>query len=439
MALFGRPVVVPDYPDVRLYTTKEYLNGFPLPRPWEFNGWRQESLSWKTGCSLHAGLSGAVQFRIQGSQAKEFLSWSMMNGMSTFEVGMVKHAVLLNDAGLVAVHGVLEKDAEDSYRAYYAGGWAFYLSMQSDFDVQISVEEVFLFQIGGPTSLQTLEAATGESLRDIAFLRARKTTVAGVECDIARVGMSGTLAYELRGPLSAGEKVYEAVYNAGQAFGMERMGEATYLINHVENGFAQVGHTFAGACEWDPGYRALVDAVSPLPALKPTGSVDPTDLRSRMRTPVEIDWQRAARFDHDFIGREALEKEMADPKRTVVTLVWNPEDVLDIWGSLLAPGEEYKALELPHTPLHTGEVAIADHVLKDGEWVGISSGATYSYYYRAMISHCTIDLDAAKIGTEVIVQWGDYGKRIKDVHATVARFPYLDLPPNRDIDVASLP
>jgi vanillate/3-O-methylgallate O-demethylase len=46
-----------------------------------------------------------------------------------------------------------------------------------------------------------------------------------------------------------------------------------------------------------------------------------------------------------------------------------------------------------------------------------------------------VDVDAAAIGTEVIVQWGDHGRRIKNVRATVARFPYLTEGRNSDLDV----
>jgi len=56
------------------------------------------------------------------------------------------------------------------------------------------------------------------------------------------------------------------------------------------------------------------------------------------------------KFDHDFLGRAALEAEVAQPKRTVVTLRWNREDVIDIYASLLRPGEEYKPLDLPYAP-----------------------------------------------------------------------------------------
>jgi hypothetical protein len=43
-------------------------------------------------------------------------------------------------------------------------------------------------------------------------------------------------------------------------------------------------------------------------------------------------------------------REMADPRRTVATLRWNPEDVVDIYASLLRQGESYKTIDLPTTP-----------------------------------------------------------------------------------------
>jgi vanillate/3-O-methylgallate O-demethylase len=55
-----------------------------------------------------------------------------------------------------------------------------------------------------------------------------------------------------------------------------------------------------------------------------------------------------------------------------------------------------------------------------------------------MLSMGCIDAASSKIGTEVIVQWGDYGGKIKNVRATVERFPYLTEGRNSDLDVTSL-
>ncbi len=41
---------------------------------------------------------------------------------------------------------------------------------------------------------------------------------------------------------------------------------------------------------------------------------------------------------------------MANPRRTIATLRWHPDDVIDIYASLLRPGEEYQTIELPTTP-----------------------------------------------------------------------------------------
>ena len=40
---------------------------------------------------------------------------------------------------------------------------------------------------------------------------------------------------------------------------------------------------------------------------------------------------------------------------------------------------------------------------------------------------------------EVIVKWGDYGKRIKDIRAVIAKFPLNDLVENKDYDISSCP
>jgi glycine cleavage system aminomethyltransferase T len=220
---------------------------------------------------------------------------------------------------------------------------------------------------------------------------------------------------------------------------MERLGWRTYLVNHVEGGFPQQTWTFCAAQFQDPAFLEFNARhgfrVSPVVS----GSVDPADMRARQRSPLELGWQRSVRFDHDFIGRQALEAEAASPRRTTVTLRWNPDDVVDIYASLLRKGEEYKTMDLPTTPtwLH-GTLAHADHIRKDGREVGYSSGTIYSYYYREVLSMGVIDLDQTAIGNEVIVQWGDHGRRIKDVRATVERFPYLQEGRNDRIDLADV-
>ncbi len=169
-----------------------------------------------------------------------------------------------------------------------------------------------------------------------------------------------------------------------------------------------------------------------------SGSVDPADLRARLRTPAEVNWSWMARFDHDFVGREHVEAEQAQPRRRTVTLRWSPDDVLDVVASYFRQGDPYSFIEFPVAPraLAGGH---ADHVSRGGRRVGVSSQAVYSYYHREMLSQCVIDLEHAEIGTEVVIDWGEFGGPIKRIRATVERFPYLQLPRNRDYPIGDVP
>lgn len=413
------------------------MHGGGIARPWEFNGWKPESLSWKKGCYIHAGLTtpfGQIIYR--GKDVIEFWSRIAINGFTTFPERSAKHAVMCTQDGLVASHGVLRRNSPEEVQLFVAGMWAPYQLTQSDLDVEEVVLDNFLFQIAGPTSVDVLERAAGESLRDIAFLRFRRAVIAGKTVDIMRVGMSGTLAYEIHGLMEDGEEVFDAVVRAGDGFGLERLGWRTYTVNHIEGGFPQTIWTFFSAAQDDAGYRQYMTDIGlgDFGAPQVSGSIDPTDMRSRYRTPQEVGWQKMAKFNHDFIGRAALEEEAKAPRRTIASLVWNAEDVVDIYASLFRPGAEYKTLDLPTAPHVLGMLAHADYVLKGDQPVGVSSGTIYSYHFREVISHCTIDIDQSQIGNEVIVQWGDFGGVIKNVRARVERYPYSTLARNQDID-----
>lgn len=422
---------IPAYPEPALYMT---LGDRTFP--WEFAGWQTESMSWKEACYIHAGLS-AWQVHFEGPDAMKFLQSICVNSFAKFPIGSMKHAVMCNDNGLVAQHAILQRNGEEEFRLYAAGWpWSEYLAAKSGLDMTVRHVPGFIHQVAGPKSIDALERATGQSLRDIGFLRTGPAKIAGIDVEVGRIGMSGNLAFEVRGNLDDGPAVYDAIYKAGREFGMQKLGWRTYFVNHIEGGFPQAGWTFVSAGIEDAGFREAV-GVRGQPRI--CGSVDPANMRARFRSPFEIGWGKTVRFDHDFKGREALEQEAADPKRTVVTLRWNKEDVLDVHASLLEPGEAYKTIDMPTTPSwQHGFFAHADYVKHEGREVGYSSGTIYSYYFREVLSMASLDIDMAQIGRELVIEWGEYGRRIKPIRATVERFPYLEEGRNDRVDTNAL-
>ena len=131
--------------------------------------------------------------------------------------------------------------------------------------------------------------------------------------------------------------------------------------------------------------------------------------------------------------RKALEAEFAHPKRTMRTLVWNADDVIDVYASLFRQGEPYHYMEIP---IHQQWYMYTDKVLKNGKLVGVTTSRGYSYYFRQMLSLCTIDVEQSEPGTEVTVIWGNPGEPQKEIRAKVAPAPYKE--DKRKIDVSKL-
>ena len=326
---------VPIYPDIKLYCN--ILLGL---RIWEGDGWKEESLSWKNSCYLHAGLNGPYsELTYKGPDAQKLLSAISINDCYNWPIGRSKHLVMCDEKGLVANHVLTVRDSDDTFRSFRGFPWAIYHNIKLKYDVQTSFREIFILQVAGPTSLQVLEQVTGENLRDVTFLAFRPTKIPGVNApiEVSRIGMAGTLAYELRGPIEAGPTVYDAVYKTGRPLGIKRLGWRAYVVNHTEGGFPQLSCTFTASCTAYPEFMSKFGATV---IANMSGSVDPANVRARYRTPSEVGWGWMANFNHDFIGRGAVKAELANPRRTIVTLRWNPDDVLDTYASLLKPGTD---------------------------------------------------------------------------------------------------
>ena len=83
--------------------------------------------------------------------------------------------------------------------------------------------------MAGPRSLEILEKASGDDLHDIKFFHHRVSRIAGKEVRIFRMGMAGTLAYEVHGNIDDAHDVYKAIFGAGKEYGMKKMGQQAYI------------------------------------------------------------------------------------------------------------------------------------------------------------------------------------------------------------------
>ena len=107
------------YPDVRLYLAE--LGGLLV---WEGDGWKEESMSWKTGCYVAENLSNPMaQMTYSGPGAQELLSRTSINNVYQWPIGTSKHLVQTDEQGLIANHGLSIRDGEQQFRMLACGPW----------------------------------------------------------------------------------------------------------------------------------------------------------------------------------------------------------------------------------------------------------------------------------------------------------------------------
>jgi vanillate/3-O-methylgallate O-demethylase len=122
-------------------------------------------------------------------------------------------------------------------------------------------------------------------------------------------------------------------------------------------------------------------------------------------TPYDFDYGHLVKFDHDFIGRSALEEAARRPHRRKVWLRWNDEDVTRVYASSLFGGEgRAKYLE---TPLARYARIQADAVYSGDQVAGFSTLCGYTVNAGSWFSVAMLDEDKARDGAEVAVLWGE--------------------------------
>ena len=234
-------------------------------------------------------------------------------------------------------------------------------------------------------------------------------------------GMSGVPGRELFGPWEDAEDVRAAIVEAGGEFGLEQVGSRVYATNTLESGWIPcplpavfTGDEMKAYREWLPanGYEATGSL---------GGSFYSDDISDYYLTPHDLGYWGFVKFDHDFIGREALEAMDEEGPRRKVTLAWNGEDVAAAMQTLFEKGDPAKYIDLPLSNYSTWP---NDKLLLDGEQVGVSTFSGYSYNERSMLSLGVVNSDV-EVGTEVVARLGRGGRRLGEAGG---RAP----PPGRD-------
>jgi vanillate/3-O-methylgallate O-demethylase len=416
--------------------------------PSEFSNWRDEQRAWRETCVLFDQSHHMVDIHVEGPDAMKMLSTLTINSFENFPVDRAKQMVPCSYDGYVIGDGILfhlDKEKFVFVGRAPAANWIEFHAATGGYDVSFEkddrspgnpkgeavVRKSYRYQIQGPNAWQVIEKLNGGPVPKFKFFNMGAINIAGRQVHALRHGMAGAPGLEIWGPYVEREEIREAIIAAGEEFGLRQVGSRAYASNTLESGWipsplpaVYTGQKMKPYREWLPakGYEGSGSL---------GGSFYSSNIEDYYTTPYELGYGPFIKFDHDFIGREALEKMADRPHRRKVTFAWDGDDVGEAYQTMFRPGEEnVKFIDIP---ISNYASASFDKLVRDGRVVGLSMFAGYSYNERSMLSLGIVDPDI-EIGEELTLVWGEEGggskkttverHRQMDIRAIVSPVPY---------------
>ncbi len=412
---------------------------YPVVAP-EFTNWRDEQRAWAKTCVLFDQSHHMVNLYVRGKDALKLLSYLSTNSFKNFTVNKAKQFAPVTPYGHVIGDGILFYLAENEL--VYVGrnpaaNWIEFHAKTGGYDVQTEYDDrspsrpmgkpvvrtCYRYQIQGPNAEQVIKKLNGGSMPDIKFFNMGEITIAGRKVRALRHGMAGAPGLEVWGPYEQGDEIRNAILEAGKDFGIVPVGSRAYATNTLESGWipSPVPAIYTG--EKLKAYREWLPASSYEANAGLGGSFVSKNIEDYYTTPWELGYDVFTRFDHDFIGADALKEMDGKVKRTKVTFAWRDEDVVKVFASMFAPhGENYKFIDLP---LSNYASSSFDSIMDGGKVVGASMFSGYSFNERKMLSLGFVEEQYAKPGTQLTLVWGEENGGTKKT--TVERHKQIEL------------
>jgi len=392
---------------------------FPVVRP-EFTNWRDEQRSWRETCALFDQSHHMTDLYVEGPDVLRLLSDLGVNTFAKFRVNQAKQFVACNHDGYVIGDAILFFLSENRLSLVGrppACNWVQYNAETGGYNVKterdvrsaegLGRRTFYRFKVQGPNALTVMEKVTGKPTPDIKFFNMDVLGVAGRNVHALRHGMVGQPGWELFGPWEDAEVVRAAIVAAGREYGIRQVGTRAYPTSCLESGWIPSPLPAIYTGEKMKPYRQWLPSTSYEAMASLGGSYYSDDIADYYLTPYDLGYGPFVKFDHEFVGRAALEKMAGHPTRKKVTLVWNGDDVTRAFGSMFSadPGSDpTKYIDLP---LANYSTLPYDKVVKQGRTVGISTYTGYTYNERAMVSLAMVDVALSEPGNEVTVVWGE--------------------------------
>ena len=323
-------------------------------------------------------LSPLRKYEVLGPDAEELMQSCVTRDVRKLSPGQVVYTAMCYENGGMVDDGTVFRMCETNFRWIggddYSGIWLREQAKKRGLNcwVKSSTDQLHNLQVQGPLSRDVLKEIVWTRpdqtpLQDLAWFRfsvARIGHDQGIPILVSRTGYTGELGYEVWCHPKDGPAVWDAVFSAGESYGIVPMGLEALDMLRIEAGLIFAGYEFTD--ETDP-YEAGISFTVPLKSKQ-----------------------------DDFIGRDALLKRRDNPQRKLVGL--------ELDGDELAQHGDC---------VHIGR-----------QQIGVVTSGTRSPKLSKNIALCRVTVEHTAPGTRVEV--GKLDGHQKRMAATVCSYPFYD-------------
>ncbi len=220
--------------------------GFNMPVQYE--GINIEHQTVRTGVGVF-DVSHMGEFILKGDKALDLIQKVTSNDASKLVDGKVQYSCLPNTSGGIVDDLLVYRIDEKTYMLVVNASniekdWN-WISQHNTFGVEMKdiSERTSLLAIQGPRSAEALQSLTDIDLSGMEYYSFKKGTFAGIDnVLVSATGYTGAGGFEIYFDEQHSEAIWDAIFKAGEAFGIKPIGLAARDTLRLEMGFCLYGN-----------------------------------------------------------------------------------------------------------------------------------------------------------------------------------------------------
>ncbi|MGH6717982.1 MAG: aminomethyltransferase family protein [Alphaproteobacteria bacterium] len=193
-------------------------------------------------------VTGEEVIEVAGPDALTVMDELVPRDLTRLKDGRCRYAIMCYEHGGIVEDGVVVRFGPE--RLWWVGGpahaeaWIYAHAVGRDVRVTSFLDDIHVASIQGPKSRAILQRVAGDDVSRVPYFGVAATTVCGVPVVVTRTGYTGELGFDIYVDVARAVTMFEGLWQAGRADGLELAGSQALNLRRVEAAILNVGYDF---------------------------------------------------------------------------------------------------------------------------------------------------------------------------------------------------